>query len=82
MQGENQAKASRPMSDEAHRTFSSNKVPEANLPSLDGIREDAAHFWDRINGIPSNKENGRMIALAKTKLEESAMWATKALSRL
>lgn len=48
------------------------------------LKDDASSFLARINQIevaPDNREAARLVALAKTTLEESVMWAVKAISR-
>lgn len=51
----------------------------------DSIKLLAIELWDEINKIPHDSgdpQSARYVALAKTELEATAMWATKALSRL
>lgn len=48
------------------------------------IKNRAAMLLAEIDGInipPGNSEAGRLVSLAKTSLEESVMWAVKAVSR-
>lgn len=48
------------------------------------LKITAAGYLATINriAIPSeNKEAGRLVSLAKTAIEESVMWAVKAVSR-
>lgn len=51
---------------------------------VEQIKQTAAALWSMINVIsvpPGNTEAGRLLALAKTDLESSVMWAVKAVSR-
>lgn len=48
------------------------------------LKSKAEELWDEIDSIsvpPGNSEAGRLVALAKTELESTVMWAVKALSR-
>jgi hypothetical protein len=51
---------------------------------VDGVKRAASTLFWEIDSIPippGNTEAGRLVSLAKTALEESVMWATKAVSR-
>lgn len=51
---------------------------------VDEIKAQAAVLFDKIDSIPvppGNSEAGRLVALAKTELESTVMWAVKAVSR-
>lgn len=54
-------------------------ISEKQALWMGAIKEKAQELWDMIDesGDPSN---GRMIAVAKTKLETSIMWAIKAIT--
>lgn len=55
------------------------------LTQVEQIKETAAALWSMINAIscdPDNTEAPRLLALAKTDLESSVMWAVKGISRL
>ncbi len=45
------------------------------------IKQAASLLLEKINRIEPNQENGRLISLAKTHLEDSVMWGVKAISR-
>lgn len=75
---------SKPMSAQAHNAFASWGIKEEHLPRIDSLKEQAAHLWDCLHDIPvppGNTLAHRMVALAKTNLEEAVMWAVKAYSR-
>jgi hypothetical protein len=67
----------------AHHAFASLGT-ESMIPKMDEIKEIASILWDRIDNIqvsPGNSDSGRMVSISKTKLEETVMWAVKAISR-
>ncbi len=56
----------------------------ANEAKVERIKEKAALLWDEFNDLPvppGNNTAGRLVAMAKTELEGSVMWAVKAASR-
>ena len=45
------------------------------------IKDKAADMWDALNAASTLPNiNARCLALARTKLEEAVMWATKAIT--
>jgi hypothetical protein len=48
---------------------------------VDKIKSQLGEILETIYSIPPSNENGRMMALAQTKLEEACFWAVKACSR-
>lgn len=55
---------------------------EQSTVQVENIKTQAAMLLDAINEIPTpNAEAGRLASLAKTSIEETVMWATKAVSR-
>ena len=69
----------------AVRTFESRGFDgNAGFEHCARIKFLAALLWEELDNIsvpPDNSEAGRLVALAKTELESSVMWANKALSR-
>lgn len=51
--------------------------------SIDAIKNKAGELYDLINDVIQENPSpvGREIALAKTKLEESIMWAVKGITK-
>lgn len=69
---------------EATKTFEHRTMNDSQIQTVEAIKSKAATLWDALNDIsvPSgNTEAGRLVSSAKTTLEESIMWATKAISR-
>lgn len=74
---------SRGFSRRAEATFESRGLRGQDA-HVQRLKDRAAALWDVVDDIsipPGNSEAGRLVALAKTTLEESVMWAVKALSR-
>jgi len=72
------------ISKRAYDTFASRKLQDNAFIAVDEVKGAAAVLWDHIDNIsvpPGNSEAGRLVALAKTSLEEAVMWAVKAYSR-
>lgn len=71
------------VSEAAKKVFESRGFPsEAHAAHVERIKEKAAILWDEINTIPTgNSEAPRLVAKAKTELEDAVMWAVKAISR-
>lgn len=44
---------------------------------VQGIKDICQSFWDAIDSIGSSRE----LSLAKTRIEEAAMWATKHITQ-
>lgn len=73
----------------AYETFKSTSLNDEQIQQVEKIKYHAAMLWDKIDdinyGLPGSvlvsAECTRLIALAKTSLEESIMWANKAISR-
>lgn len=70
-------------SQQAQKVFESR-----GLNGHEGLVEDikifAGYLFDKLDLIPvppGNNEAGRLVALAKTELESTVMWAVKAISR-
>lgn len=64
--------------------FESRGLRDGTEALITQLKMEAAILLDTINEIevpPGNSEAGRLIALAKTELESTVMWATKAVSR-
>lgn len=59
----------------------------SNNSTVDDIKTRAASLIDLIDTIPSDREStlgnekGRLKSLAKTAVEEAAMWAVKAATK-
>jgi len=56
------------------------KSPE-RAQLVEDIKVAASLLLERINRIEVGQENGRLVSLAKTHLEDSVMWGVKAVSR-
>lgn len=72
------------MSGAAHNAFAQWPIRPEDVELLHSISTQASLLWDKLDAIsipPGNSQSGRMVALAKTKIEEVVMWATKAISR-
>lgn len=72
------------MSGAAHNAFAQWPIRPEDIELLHSISTHASLLWDKLDAIsipPGNSQSGRMVALAKTKVEETVMWATKAISR-
>ena len=68
----------------AQKIFESRGFEEGHDRKVNRIKYLAAKLIDAVNDIsipPDNKEVGRLVSLAKTDIESSVMWATKAVSR-
>lgn len=66
------------------KVFESRGFKDNGAEHVEFIKKNAAALWSYIDNIPvppGNTEAGRLVALAKTDLESSVMWAVKALSR-
>ncbi len=64
--------------------FDSRSMDVQQLEECESIKLMAAKLFDLIDNIsiePGNQHQGRMISIAKTKLEEVVMWAVKGVSR-
>ena len=71
------------VSERATKTFESRGL-NGRDNHVHAIKSAAAELWQWIDNIPvppGNTEAGRLVALAKTDLESSVMWAVKAISR-
>ncbi len=66
---------------EAHKIFGSRPYTIEGYKRAKEVQSNAANLLETIEKITPTTENGRMIALARTKLEECVMWANKAISR-
>jgi hypothetical protein len=98
MQGQDQARSEteacdsskeygmkKPVYPSAASTFESRPIHGDGLIKLELMKTTATLLLAQFQVIAANgsgSESSRAIALAKTKLEESMMWATKAISRL
>lgn len=80
--GEKMNESKMNMTQKAYDTFSNIGLGKQEARAS-AIREAAAILWDRINDISIAPEHagGRYVALSKTALEESIMWAMKGISR-
>jgi hypothetical protein len=56
------------------------QLPEENKVSINLIKEYADELLDEIEKTDSLNPDKRMIALAKTNLEQAVMWAIKAIT--
>jgi hypothetical protein len=56
---------------------------EQQTTLVEEIKDLAATLYDKIDSVTNvnQTEASRLVALAKTSLEETVMWATKAVSR-
>lgn len=71
------------VSTRAHETFESRSL-NGQEEQVDKIKTVAALLFDQIDAIalpPEKREAARLVALAKTNLEQTVMWAVKACSR-
>ena len=59
-----------------HDTFKRHKLSEESAELSNKIRIKASELLNLLNAVPCNRE----VALAKTKLEECVMWATKSIA--
>lgn len=68
--------------DKAYKVFAGRPVTDDQITTIETIKTQAAMLWDTLDKITSeNADAGRLVSLAKTELEKSVMWATKAISR-
>jgi len=70
--------------DKAYKNFNARPITDSQILIVEKIKETASMLWDQLDNIsvtPGNAESGRLVALAKTDLENTVMWATKAISR-
>lgn len=51
---------------------------ESQLNGVKAVKTVSETMWDVLDSVEGDP---RMLALAKTKLEECSMWANKAISR-
>lgn len=68
----------------AKKTFEQRQVSETQVTLIDDIKTKAAILLETLqnqNDFCQSQESKRLFSLAKTSLEESVMWATKAVSR-
>jgi hypothetical protein len=56
------------------------ELSEKEQEVISEFKDDAYKLYCKIEGF-SDPNNGRAMALAKTKLEESIMWAVKGLTK-
>ena len=49
------------------------QLSEVEKQQLEQLKKRGVELWDYINGLSSSRD----LALAKTKVEEAVMWATK-----
>jgi len=56
------------------------KTPE-RAKLVEEIKIAASVLLESMAKIESSPENGRLVSLAKTHLEDSVMWSVKAISR-
>ena len=70
------------MTKTAYETFASLGL-NGQEGRVENIKTIAGHLFDAINGISiePNAPGARCVATAKTKLEETVMWAVKGVSR-
>lgn len=61
--------------------FESRGMSAEGLSCSIRIKREASRMLSEIDAIPICQENARLVALAKTHLEDSVMWAVKAISR-
>lgn len=54
------------------------KLDESTLKRMEQIKDDAQKLWDSFDW--AQNEDKRMMALAKTNLEQAVMWAIKAIT--
>lgn len=54
-------------------------LSDAQKAQMEMIKEMAQELWDVIDAN-STPDNGRMMAVAKTNLEQAIMWAVKGLT--
>ena len=45
------------------------------------IKDEGLEFWNLLDQMEQTRGKSREIAIAKTKIEESVMWAVKELTR-
>ena len=55
--------------------FDYQKPNDENVAKIEALREDFKVLFAKLNELPDSREN----SLAKTKLEECAMWAIKGI---
>lgn len=65
----------------AEQVFESRPMDDDQITKVTQIKNAATYLQMQLDSIEAVPESGRLIALAKTSLEESVMWATKAVSR-
>lgn len=69
-------------SEQAHQRFNSRLLSAQQQAQIARIKLQAEIIYDDIAAIPQeNHESARLVSLAKTSLEETILWATKAISR-
>lgn len=56
------------------------ELSDEEKAAINEIKDRAQALWDALNAAIPVGADGRQIALAKTNLEQSVMWATKALT--
>lgn len=58
------------------------ELNEAEKAQLESLKIKAEDIESTFNAVVENRQDvGREIALARTKLEESIMWAVKAITK-
>lgn len=60
------------------------QISDVCASTILSLKSDAYHMWQTLDAAcgyeDENKADSRCLALAKTKLEEAVMWATKGLT--
>ena len=53
------------------------ELPESEREAMAAVKDLAAELWDLVDGLGASRET----SIAKTKIEEAAMWAVKHITR-
>lgn len=66
--------------------FNQRSINDTQVRLIECVKTRAEQLWDEIDTIQDyavgqGPDAGRMFSVAKTKLEEVVMWATKGISR-
>ncbi len=65
----------------ARSTFEQRPLTERQIEIVNVIKKNAENLLRSFDQISFSHESDRLTALARNSLEESVMWATKAVSR-
>lgn len=71
-------------SETAKKTFEQRQLNDAQIQQIESIKSNASDLYVKISEITTGSTSGesfRLTALAKTNLEQTVLWATKAVSR-